>query len=411
MKIYKKYIYLEAKRMFLSYPRICLGILSLLLLLGGFFGICYAYSSQTETANVVSVGVVAKEEEPFVDWIISAVSEMENTKTTMQFQRVTADKGDRLLQKGELNVVFIIPNDYIRSIINGSNQKITIRFAKGQTTIASSLIREISTAVSSFILDTEAALYSLRNYYTAHNLPDFQKHELELNLKYLRQIASLDQAVNLCEIDTADSYPTAASYAVSALVLLLFLWGLACSSLLASQSPAFQNQLLLQGIGTGRQILARGISFFSICLANLMLLLTAGAILLHFIGIELDDTILENPLFLILFGAYLLPVLLTACSFIQLIYEAAGDSVSGSLFLFVSVLVMGLCSGCFYPLSYLPEAVQGFARVLPVYHACQYTLSALYGSPDWSSLLWMLSETALFYLTCILFRIQKRGYD
>jgi ABC-type uncharacterized transport system permease subunit len=81
-------------------------------------------------------------------------------------------------------------------------------------------------------------------------------------------------------------------------------------------------------------------------------------------------------------------------AFIQLVYEIAQDAMSGLLFLFFAILFMGLCSGCFYPLSYLPQTLQQIAPVLPVYQAEQYGLSVLNGSFSIPSFVYLLTGTA-----------------
>ncbi len=408
MKFYIRYIRLEAKRMLLSLPSIFGGSFFLLLLLSGLFGIFYVCQTDDTADSLPVIGVVAPEEEPLVDWMISTVSQMENAKNAFRFERVTREDGQRRLQNGDINVIFEIPEGYIRSIVNGSNKHVTIRFAKGQTTIVSFLIREVSKAASSFILNTEAALYSLQDYYASHGLPNMQKEELKLNIQFIREIAGLEQAIEPDIAEAENAYSLPVTYTASGIVLLLFLWGLTCAKMLTSQSSAFQNQLFLEGIRTGKQILARGAAFFAVCLINFLLFLSIGAAVLLIGKLPAGDMILASPAGILRFAVGMLPVLFLSSSFILMIYEAVSDTLGGILFLFFSVLIMGLCSGCFYPIDYLPEAIRNIAGGLPVRRGLCYTMALLCGETDTSSLLYLLFDTFLCYFLCILCRSVKR---
>lgn len=403
MKLYLQYIRLECKRMLRSLPGVALGLLFLIVMVSGTLALCY-YGITHQEKEPVAVGIVAREGEPFVDWMIQTVNEMENTQSSFRFQRVSSDESDMLLNQGEITVAFIIPRDYIKSIINGSNKHITIRFARGQQTIVGFLLRELSAAASSFILNSEAGLYSLQDYYDKYNLPDKDKDELELNLQYIQEIARLDRGVELEEIETVNSGSALASSFLSALVLLLILLGIPWGKVLTSQNRAFKNQLYLANIGAGKQTAA---SLLALFLASSILYMAAGIIFpLGISGISANilmlPTVQIGDALFCLFGW--LPILLMALTFMQLIYEITGDTLSGVLLLFFAALVMGLCSGCFYPFQYLPMAMQYVGRLLPVYQAKEYGISVLNQEIDGGAFLFTLGYSGIFCVLCVLLR-------
>lgn len=404
MKTFLQYIYLEMKKMLLSLPGICIGSLLMLTLITGFLFVCHASSETTQKREPVTIGVVANEDEPFVDWIITTVSSIEKTKDTFCFKRLSENEANTKLKKGNISIILIIPQNYIRSIVNGTNKHITIRFAKGQTTIVSFLLRQLSEAASSFILNSEAGIYSMQEYYRIHHLSNAKKDELTLNLQYISEIAKLERGVQIEEVHTNSTYPLTSVYTISAIVLFLFLWGLTCSKMLTSQTRAFQNQLWLNGVKIHMQIFARSIAFFVTCLINFIIITSLASIVMLITKVRLNDTVLVDVGGLWEFALLLLPLLLLSSTFIQLVYEITQDFMGGLLFLFFSVMIMGLFSGCFYPLNFLPETIQHIAKILPVYHGCQYALSILHKSFDATALLLILLDSICFLAITILTR-------
>jgi ABC-type multidrug transport system permease subunit len=381
--------------MLLRLPLLCLGSLLLLALLSGVFTIFQLNSTKdSNKTTAVTVGVVAAENEPFVDWMISTISSMKNTKYTCTFERLDADTADAKLKNGEVAIVFLVPQNYIASFINGENKHLTIRFGKRQTTIVSFLFRELSHAASCFILDTEAGIYSMQEYYRLQSLPNASGDERTLNLQYIKEVVSLDEGIETEEIPAKTSYPLTQQYVIAALVLFLFLWGTICGRLLAGQRKSFANQLKLAGIGRTKQTITRWLAFFITALANYLLLFALVSLLMAVTPLSLPDTLCAAIPGLWLFALYGIPLLLLSTAFIQLVYEIAQDAMSGLLFLFFAILFMGLCSGCFYPLSYLPQTLQQIAPVLPVYQAEQYGLSVLNGSFSIPSFVYLLTGTA-----------------
>ncbi len=377
MKLWKQYMKSEMKCMLKKFPLLILGNLLVFSFLAGILSISWKSSRHADGENSIVVGIVAKEDEPFIDWMVAAVSGMENIKDAFRFRRVSKQEADHKLESGEIAVAFLVPSDYVASVINGENKHVTIRSGKGQATIVNFLLRELSHAASDFILDTEAGIYTMQEYYKKQGLPNLRKDEMELNLRYIKEIVELGKGIQAEEIPTEKAYPLPEQYLVSALVLFLLFWGLTCSQILIPPNKAFQNQLALFGVGSGKQCLARGIAFFTVACANYLVFFGIVSILLYAAHFPLQDTVCSNMAGVWKFAFCLIPVLLFSAAYIQMAYEAAGDAMGGVLFLFFSIFGMGLCSGCFYPFHSLPGAIQAIAPAIPVWQARHYALAVL----------------------------------
>ena len=408
MKIWRQYIFLEIKRMLKGLPAICFGSLFLIVLLAGIFTLFQLNSSHAKENNPVDIGVVAKKDEPFVDWMISTISNIENTKYVCRFQRLDEKSADTGLKSGKIDIAFLIPEDYIASIIKGENKHLTIRFGNSQSTIVSFLFRELSHAASAFILDTEAGIYSMQEYYEQHNLPNQSDDEFDLNLQYVREIVSLDKGIETEEITAETARSLIQQYLVSAFVLLLFFWGLTCSRMLALQGKTFRDKLAQRGIGAAGQIFARGFAFFITALVNYLFLFALAGIFMSLVSVNVPGTLCTTVRGLWEFAFRCIPVLLLSTSFIQLAYEITDDAIGGILFLFFAILAMGLCSGCFYPQSYLPQALQSVSTLLPVWQACRYGLAALDGTFQGSAFFYLIACSAFCYFIMAVRRYYSR---
>lgn len=401
------YFKLEFKRILRSLPGILLGSLLIITLIAGALWLCSETSRTPARKKTVSVGIVAKEGEAFIDWMIDTVSQMENTKYDCRFLRLTEKKAQEEMRAGNINVIFLIPENYVVSIIRGENKHIIIRFPQEQTSIVSFLLKELGSAASSFILDSEAGIYTMQDYYREHNLPHATEDELNLNLSYIREIAGLSDGVQLEEVEIPGAYPATAVFFLSGIVLFYFLWGTVCGNVLTSRNHAFLQNLRLLPVNYPTQIIVENLAFFLCNLLGFFLLTFFACIVCSLTGKSAPSTLLATPGGIWLFALSLLPVLWLACSFIQWIYEMAEDGFGGAVCLFFSVLLLALLSGCFYPLEYLPLSIQKLAGFLPISHCVQYGLSCLYCRFSPAHFIWVAGFGGVFLCITILWRSRK----
>lgn len=404
MKQFKQYTYLEIKRMFLSLPKLFLGSLFLFALLSGFLAVCAQGINREKEKDTITVAVAAAADEPFVDWMITTVSNMKNTAYICSFERMEEALAEQKLESGEIDAVFLIPKQYIASIIKGENKPVTIRFGKSQTTVADFLFRQLCEAASSYILGSEAGIYSLQEYYAYHNLAKEREDELELNLRYIKEIIDLNQAVSKEETAEKGSYPLISQYMVSGFLLFLLFQGLSYSKLLAPKNRSLQNLLTLEHLGYGRQLFAKETAFFLSVLPTYLFYFLLIGIGMKISGFSLPETTCSDLNGIWRFAVSCIPLFITSTILILLVYEMTEDASSGLLLLTFCILLMGLCSGFFYPLEHLPQAVRSIAPLLPTYHLLQYGLAVLHQSFATGSFLMLIFFSAL---SCLLIIIRK----
>lgn len=394
MKRYRIYFQLECKKFFQALPGILLGILLISLLLTGFIFVCQKNLEQMDDSRTIRIGVSAQENEPYLDWMISTIENMESLEFTCQFTKISADSANKKLQSGDLDAVFVIPQNYVESLICGSKNPLIIRLGTGDSTITGFLVRQIGDAASRFMINTQAGIYAMKDYYREKGLPNAESDELDINLKYLDTIVKRNELLMVEEIESEHALSGTAGYFTSGIVLFLLFLGLTCPGILRRETRSLQEKLHFIHINSASQTLLRYLAFVTV----FAVIYVCIALLLSF-GIPASQIIIEgstpdNPgsWFLCFFS--MLPVVLLACSLIQLTYETITNKIVSVLFLFLLIMILGFLSGCFYPLSQLPHAIRIIAPGLPVRVMFEYTAGCLTGNWSFADLLAVLAYSA-----------------
>ncbi len=394
MKRYRIYFQLECKKFFRALPGILLGILLISILLTGFIFVCQKNLEQADDTRTIRIGVSAQENEPYLDWMISTIENMESLEFTCRFTKISADSANKKLQSGDLDAVFIIPENYVESLIRGTKNPLIIRFGTGDSTITGFLIRQIGDAASRFMINTQAGIYAMKDYYRENGLPNAEPDELDINLKYLDTIVKRNNLLTVEEIKSEQELSGTVYYFTSGIVLFLLFLGLTCPGILRRESRSLQKKLHTIHISSGIQTILRYLSFITVFAGMYVCI----ALLLSFVipasRIVIKGSAPYNPASWFLCFLSILPVLALACALIQFTYETITNKIVSVLFLFLLILILGFLSGCFYPLAQLPHAVRTIAPVLPVRVMFEYTAGCLTGNRSLADLLAVLAYSA-----------------
>lgn len=384
------------------------GTLIVVILLLGFVFVCQRCNVKEEKIKKMNIGLIADEDEPYLDWMIGTIKNIDSVKYACEFHVVSEKEGTKGLKNGDYNCLFLIPSDYIASLLAGDNAPIIIRFGKGQTGVVHYLIRQIANAASEYILDTEAGIYSLYDFYEEQGIPEGKEAGWKLNLLYLEKVFGRQNLIQMEEVDTLDSLSLTTYYIVSGIVLFLLCQGLGCGQILSPSNAAFKGALKRSGIGYTKQIAIRAASFICIFLINYLCIAALALIGVLICGGTVPNMAISGMGQWIVFLIQLLPVVIMSGMCIFLIYEMFHDAVAAPLFLFFFVFVMGYLSGCFYPFSYLPKQIQNVGAFLPVRVQFQYVANCIRGGFSFKELVGVFGYIIIFYgITLLKWRISS----
>ena len=416
---FRLYLLLEIKKYLLSFPRICGGLFLILLLTGSYFLLYQLYSTKQQEHSIIQIGITADPEEPYLDWMIQTIESMEDLKYSCHFEFVSETEGMKRLQSGDYTALFLIPPDYIRSLIAGDEAILRIRFCQGQTTIADFLVKELGNAASQIMLDTQAGIYAMQDIYRENHWQNMSKDEFSLNIRYLQKVLNRREIYAYEEIQATGTTSDRTHYFAVAILCFLTALGFTCTAVLHRESHVFVDKLKLYGLGCWQQILAKEIAmilcfggiylFLSFLLAALSPRIPGFHVLMHQ---SADSDSYLHAVFLT--GGKLLaiiPVLFVICAYILWIYEISPNNMSNILLLFVSFIVLAYLSGYFYPLSYLPDSIQQISGYLPTSIILNYSYHILCGTGCWRDLLVILVYGTILYGTLVGFVHWKRRWS
>lgn len=411
---FRLYLSLEIKKYLLAFPKICGGLFLILLITGSYFLLYQLYSTEQQKQRIIQIGITADPEEPYLDWMIQTIENMKDLKHSCHFEFVSETEGMKGLQSGNYTALFLIPPDYIRSLIDGDEAILRIRFRQGQTTIADFLVKELGNAASQIMLDTQAGIYAMQDIYRENHWQDMSKDELSLNIRYLQKVLNRREIYAYEEIPATGTTADQTHYLAVGILCFLTALGFTCTAVLHREPNVFVEKLELWGLRHWQQILAKE-SAMILCFGGIYLFLSIllTALSPRFSGF--NDLLHQNTnsslhAMLLTSGKLLaiIPVLLVICAYILWIYEISPNNMSSILLLFVSFICLAYLSGYFYPLSYLPDSIRRISTYLPTSVILNYSYHILCGTGRWQDLLEILAYGTILYGTLVCFVCWKR---
>ena len=311
------------------------------------------------------------------------------------------------LQSGRYTALFLIPPDYIRSLIDGEEAILRIRFCQGQTTIADFLVKELGNAASQIMLDTQAGIYAMQDLYRENHWQNMSKDELSLNIRYLQKVLNRREIFRYEEISAAGAATDRTHYFTVAILCFFTALGFTCTAVLHRESHVFLDKLHHCGLRYWQQILAKETAVF-LCFGGIYLFLSILLAALSPQISSMDDLLHQNTdsslHAMFLTGSKLLaiiPVLFVICTYILWIYEISPNNMSSILLLFVSFICLAYLSGYFYPLCYLPDSIRQISVYLPTSVLLNYSYHILCGRGRWQDLLGVLAYGTILYGTLV----------
>lgn len=377
MKLFFLYLRLQLKLYKKLLPKIALTMLISVLLLGG-VALLFHTINPVKT-NTIRIGIVAQKDEPYLNWIVDTIQEAKSAKYTCELTYNDEDNANRKLQSGELTAVFVIPKNYIYSIIQGDTQPVIIRFGKGQSGITSFLVRLLSDAAADIMLHTQAGIYAMDDYYIRKHLSGMQTSEALLNINYLQQALTREKLFTLEEAEGTGTLQSGTHYFAVIFLLFFLCMGMCVGKQLLPEPKTMQAKLSAIQLGKTAQAMARLCALLAVYCILYALLACVATLIFKLYRSPLPDTAGYTVAQWLGLWLCMLPSLLLICTILQCIFVWADDLVSGLLFLFFAILFGGYLSGYFYPLSFFPDVLLRLSPYLPTSCLYRYLAACLSG--------------------------------
>ncbi|MBO4395252.1 MAG: ABC transporter permease [Eubacterium sp.] len=300
------------------------------------------------------VGLVMGENGAFSGFVTQAMNSLGEIGEAFSFEEMSEDEGSELLEQGEITTLLIVPDDYVRSLFYGENKPVTIRYASSHADIPSLLLKQLTSAAASYIIDTEAGMYSVNDWYRKEGKPLTDETEYALNLDYLNAVMNRNASIREELIDTYDSASYTQYYVAAGIALWLLMIGLSCRDMLAPETGSLYTMIAVRGVSFLAQSALRGISF----------LLTYG---MYYLMFAIPASVIACVFYEIPWYVFvsMIPAVWLTASVVRLVYTVVTGRIYSIVLLLLLLLIMGFISGYFYPSQYLPESLQNVGACLP----------------------------------------------
>ena len=400
----KKYFYLQVKLAARLFPAVLAVTIALLVGLGIILAGLLSTFRSNEDSKHFTVALAGDTEDDYLRWGLAAVQSIDAERFSLELVTMAQEDAHTALEKGQISAYVVIPEGFMEKAVTGDIEPITYVTSAGMEGVATLMKKEITSLVTEMVLYSQKGAYGLLEVLTENGLAqDAYSHMTTLSLEYTDLILHRDEVYNVTELGVSDGLTTRDYYICAVMVVLTVLSGIPFAAIYTKRDLSLSRMLRSRGCSPVQQLLCE----YSVHLLAMFLL--AGAVLLTG-GIAL--TVLPGSAMGSLpnIGSILLrllPVLITVSAFDMMLFNLSGNIVSGLLLHFFSAIGLCYVSGCIYPASAFPKAIQQVAGILPTGIARHHIATGFTFSPALGSLLGLMLYAAAFFAVALLLRRHK----
>lgn len=409
MKTLRRLCYVEMKRAITSLPLFILGAIVLSAMIGLIAFCSGRIFYKTDNTSNVSIGLVLENSSSTIEKVTKYIGEMDSFDNQISFQETTLEDAYQQLEKGEFIAFMIIPPNIFQSILDGTNERVTIVLPKNPS-ISTVLFQELALSGAKTLSSAQASIYAISDVFYTEELEETLDVVFKnINFKNLQYALVRESLYEKVITSTAGETSIYIYYIASGIVLFLLLWGITYCHFLEPHKKSFYSLLKKEGINAFQYISIKFIIVFLLyVISSLLIFAIAKFVLLLFEVTAFELAFSTLP---ILFSSILLVV-----STIILIYKLAPTTSSGILLLFLASMILLLLSGGFIPLAFFPESIRIFSSYLPTTLLMKQMLALLSHTPSsllqWNTIGYCLLYTVFFYIIIIYLEHKKwRKYE
>ena len=335
----------------------------------------------------------------------SAIQTFDTSRYAIDIVKTDEEEAEKLLEDGKLAAYVILPDNFIEEALYGNIKTITYVTTPGAVDTMSLFKEEVTKVISGILAESQKGVYGIGGALDDNGHSDISNDRLnELNLEYIDLILDRAQLYETKTVESADDGVPFQIYLFSGIaVFMVCLVSLPYALLYVKRDMALHRTLAARGYAPWRQLLCEYIAY---AVAVFVLL----AIVLAVLPLFMRESVAGLPggTQLLWFAVELLPVVITVTAFGFLVFELAGNVVSGVLLQFFLTLALCYVSGCLYPLYVFPQSVQTVAVFLPTAMAREHLTACLMDAPTAiQPLIGMFAYTVAFLVLTMVVRHRR----
>lgn len=384
-----KYLYLQGKRALRHLPCVLLVIAILFGALGLVFS-AVENATETDSTAKFQIGMVGTAGDSILEIGLAALQMMDSSRLSLELVAMDEDAAQAALSQGKISAYVVIPEGFMDSAFHGTYLPIRYVSTTGAGSLSTIMQDEVTTTVDALVTAAYKGVYGLNDALKGAGFGRLSgPHMTKLSAAFAKLILARGNLYRTAQAGVQDGLDLGNSLLCGLTVLLLLLSALSFAPVLIKENFALQRLLYAQGRSAFGQVLGELVPFF---LCMLLCALCAMAAIGKAIAFP--------------FVTYL-PVILTVCTMSFFLYQLSRDFISGILMQFFVTLSLCFVSGCIYPVSFFPIALQKLAGYLPTGLARRQLSTAVTGANATSTVLFLLGYSALFFALSVLLRHKR----
>lgn len=408
MKDFKNYIRIQMKRVLRALPAILIPTILIAGIVALFFLTIRGIDEDAADKKKVEIALVGDLSDPYLKLSIYALEHLDPIHYTVKFLPMSEKEAVQKLDRGQITAYAVIPEGLVESVMRGENKKITYVTAGGSAEMVSILIRELMESMSTILVETQNSVYGMQRFLREYGMEDqLQQATEEFDLRYVNLFLDRAEVCEVQEVGLANELSLQGYYVCGMLLLFLMLWGIACSPLFAKEDLTFQKFLLARGQKLWIQVAGEYAAYLTLMAVSVFIIaviLTAG---LYFTELPVPEWEKGGSGRLLFLVVQAIPVMALLSAFQLFLFELVSGIVNGVLVQFLSAVCMGYLSGCFYPVSFLPEGMQRISAFLPSGMSLKYLDVCMAGQEK--ALLYLIGMgMSLFLFLWLTMLVRKR---
>ncbi len=330
-----------------------------------------------DAVEKIPVALVINDDNTYTQMAISYLLEEETVKETCTFTQMAEADAQEALKTGEVSAVIVIPEHFMVSVLYGEDVTAQLILSETEMTAQSKIFQKMIQSGAMDLITAQSAIYAVDDLCRTAGIDAVSESEEYLNFHLLMYALRRNTYFGKQTISDTGDLTAAQFYTAGGIVLLLMLAGITCGELLKKEKQGYTLALYRVGVKTHSLLTAK--------------LLSVSAVYIGIFTVLYLAALLRKA---VVFSAAALPaaavMILAVFTVHLLIFQIAGNRLTGTLAGFLVTIVMMFLSGNFIPASFLPELVNDIGNFMPT-----KWITALCGQILTGEILWQTVSACL----------------
>ena len=347
----KKYFIVQLKRLLRILPPIVLVAALLFGCVIVAYGAMKSLDEDTGKTTRFQVGIVGTAGDTYLQLGLKALESLDSSRFAIELVEMEEDDAQSAMRQGNISAFIVIPDGFLDAALRG--EIIPLKFVCSSTSLSlvTMLKDELTRVIEILLLEAQKGTYGAWYAMEANGL-DGDALIDDISIEYAEFVFSRSNVYRTSYLTVFDGLGTD-GYLISGFCVILFmLICLTFAPVMIRRDYALSRMLCSHRKPISLQVFCDFLVYFLglICVIGIVLL---SAMALSWCQVTWQAVVQG---LVIVFS-------LGAMSFFM--YEIASDLVTGVLLQFFVILALCFVSGCLYPITFFPDAVQKISCFLP----------------------------------------------